>query len=140
MFMLSNELPIIFKIILCSILMFVLGKERQKTKRFVGPRTVILMGCATTLLSTTVIEFNNFFILGGIITGIGFLGGGVITQEKGNVSGLTTAALIWMAATIGVFVGLGLYITSIFTTIFSFCVLRSKDLINGKDVLRIFRN
>jgi putative Mg2+ transporter-C (MgtC) family protein len=126
--MLSNEIPIILKIMLCAFLMFVLGKERQKKKRFVGPRTLMLVGCATTLLSTIGIMFENLFVLGGIITGVGFLCGGVITKKDGHVGGLTTAALIWLSSTIGISIGLELYGTAIFTTILSFFILRSKEL------------
>ncbi len=126
--MLSNEIPIILKIMLCAFLMFVLGKERQSKKRFVGPRTLMLVGCATTLLSTIGVMFENLFVLGGIITGVGFLCGGVITKKGGHIGGLTTAALIWLSSTIGISVGLGLYGTAIFTTILSFFILRSKEL------------
>lgn len=132
--MLSNEISIIFKIMLCALLMFVLGKERQKKGRFIGPRTLMLMGCATTLLSTVGVAFENLFVLGGIVTGIGFLCGGVITKEGRRVGGLTTAALIWLAATIGISVGLELYITAIFVTIFSFIVLESKRFFKRKNL------
>lgn len=129
--MLSNvdEISIILKISLCAALMFILGKERQRKKRFIGPRTLMLMGCATTLLSTVSLELDNFFVLGGIMTGVGFLGGGVITKEQGKVGGMTTAALIWTAAIIGITIGLELYITAVFTTVFSFMILRSKGLL-----------
>ena len=123
-----DEFTIIFKVLVCAMLMFILGKERQKKKRFVGPRTLMLMGCATTLLSTIAFELDNFFVLGGIMTDVGFLGGGVITKESGRVGGLTTAALIWTAAIIGITIGIELYLTAIFVAIFSFIVLRSKTL------------
>lgn len=123
-----DEIAVILKIILCASLMFILGKERQRNKRFVGPRTLMLMGCATTLLATIAFELDNAFILGGIMTGVGFLGGGVITKEKQQVRGLTTAALIWTAAIIGIAIGLRLYITAVFVTLFSLFVLRGKGL------------
>ena len=124
--MISGEMLTICKIVLSAALMFVLGKERQEKKRFIGPRTLMLMGFASTLFSSIALQFNNLFVLGGVMTGVGFLGGGVIVKEKGKVGGLTTAALIWMAAAIGICIGLELYVTAIFSTIFSFLVLRSK--------------
>ena len=124
--MISGEMLTICKIVLCSVLMFVLGRERQKKKKFVGPRTLMLIGFASTLFSSIALQFNNLFVLGGVMTGVGFLGGGVIVKEKGKVGGLTTAALIWMSAAIGICIGLELYVTAIFSTIFSFFVLRSK--------------
>jgi putative Mg2+ transporter-C (MgtC) family protein len=123
-----DEITVILKIVLCASLMFILGKERQRKKRFVGPRTLMLMGCATTLLATISFELDNAFILGGIMTGVGFLGGGVITKEKEQVHGLTTATLIWTAAIIGIAIGLELYITAVFVTAFALFVLGSKNL------------
>jgi putative Mg2+ transporter-C (MgtC) family protein len=128
--MISEEILMIFKLIVSAILMFILGRERQKKRRFIGPRTLILIGCASTLFSSIGFKFQNFFIIGGLITGVGFIGGGLITKEKGKVAGLTTAALIWMASTIGTIVGLEFYLTAIFTTFFSFFVLKSKEFFN----------
>ncbi len=131
MAMILNEIEIIFKIMLCAALMFIIGKERQKKKRFVGPRTLMLIGCATTLLSAISSSLDISFILGGTVTGVGFLGGGVITKENGKVSGLTTASMIWLAAIIGISIGLELYLTSIFVTVFSFFVLRNKNMLRA---------
>ena len=121
------ETLIIVKLLAAAVMMFVLGRERQKQRKFIGPRTVMLVGCASTLFATMAMQFEAPFILGCIMTGVGFLGGGVITKEHGRVRGLTTASLVWMAATIGLCVGLGLYVTAAFATVFSFLVLRAKD-------------
>ncbi|MHC4752176.1 MAG: MgtC/SapB family protein [Planctomycetota bacterium] len=131
MLLVINEIAIALKITLCALLMFVLGRERQRNKKFVGPRTLMLMGCATTLLAAIAFELDNAYILGGIMTGVGFLGGGVITKDKKQVRGLTTATLIWTAAIIGITIGLELYITGVFVTVFSLFVLGSKSLFNG---------
>jgi len=117
----------ILKLLAAAAMMFVLGAERQKQRKFIGPRTVMLVGCASALFASMALQFQAVFILGGIITGIGFLGGGVITKDRGRVHGLTTASLVWMAATIGICVGLGLYVTAAFATVFSYVVLRAKD-------------
>ena len=58
-----------------------------------------------------------------VITGIGFLGAGAIIQMKGSVRGLTTAAGIWMMATIGMTVGVGLYILSFAATVMVLFIL-----------------
>jgi putative Mg2+ transporter-C (MgtC) family protein len=52
----------------------------------------------------------------GIMTGIGFLGAGVIYQEEVSIHGLTTAASIWITAAIGILVGVGLYLPAMLTT------------------------
>jgi putative Mg2+ transporter-C (MgtC) family protein len=126
--MLSNELMIILKIILSAGLMFILGRERQKKRKYVGPRTLILLGSATTLLSSVANALNNYFALGGLITGVGFLCGGVITKKDGTIGGLTTATMIWLSAIIGITVGLGMHLTAVFTTIMSYYVLQGKGI------------
>ncbi len=60
----------------------------------------------------------------GIMTGIGFLGAGVIMKERFAIRGLTTAASIWVTASIGIMVGLGFYFPAILTTILTLIVLR----------------
>ena len=59
----------------------------------------------------------------GIMTGIGFLGAGVIVKEGLNVRGLTTAASIWITAAIGVLAGVGLYFPMLFSVILTLAVL-----------------
>jgi len=119
----------IAKLLLAAAMMFVLGRERQRKLRFIGPRTLMLVGCASALFAVMALQMQNFFIIGGVMTGVGFLGGGMITKERGRVLGLTTASLVWMAATIGICVGLEMYLTAAFATVFSFIVLRSKDML-----------
>ena len=62
-----------------------------------------------------------------IVSGIGFLGEGAIFQSKGNIIGLTTAALIWFTAAIGVTIGVGYPITALGFTLCAFGVLRIID-------------
>jgi putative Mg2+ transporter-C (MgtC) family protein len=58
-------------------------------------------------------------IIQGVVTGIGFLGAGVIMKEGFNISGLTTAASIWAASVIGVLVGIGFYLSAILLALMS---------------------
>lgn len=58
-----------------------------------------------------------------MVTGIGFLGAGSIIQSLGSIHGLTTAAMIWIAAAIGLCAGIGFYLTAIATTFFVLLVL-----------------
>ena len=59
----------------------------------------------------------------GIITGIGFVGGGLIVYHRESLHGVTTAAGLWIAAAIGMATGFGLYAISIFTTILTLLIL-----------------
>jgi putative Mg2+ transporter-C (MgtC) family protein len=68
-------------------------------------------------------------VMQGVITGIGFLGAGVIIQGKsGNVKGLTTAAMVWVAAALGLACGAGYWVAVIATTILIFVVLMFEGL------------
>ncbi len=99
------------------------GYERSYRGRAAGMRTygfVCMASCAFMVLS----RYPQFWFAGhdvdperviqGIITGIGFLGAGVIMRDGLNISGLTTAASIWAVAAVGVLVGVGFYLPALF--------------------------
>ena len=89
-----------------------IGLERQWHQRFAGLRTnaLVALGAAafTGAASSPLVASNAGPFLGQIITGIGFLGAGVIFKEGFNVRGLNTAATIWCSAAVGMLSGLGL--------------------------------
>ncbi len=62
-------------------------------------------------------------VIQGVVTGIGFLGAGVIMKEGFNISGLTTAASIWTSSAIGVLVGIGFYAAAISLAVLSACLM-----------------
>lgn len=90
----------------------VMGLERQWRHRMAGTRTNALVAAAAA--SFTMIGLmdtgagNASRIVGQIVTGVGFLGAGVIFKEGANVHGLNTAATIWCAAAVGALAGFGL--------------------------------
>lgn len=108
---------------------FVLGLERKFRQQSVGMRTLILICESATLLSILsswisgqIGQADNARIAAGVISGIGFLGAGVIMKQGLNVKGLTSAAIIWADATIGLCIGAGLLIPTfimLFISIFS---------------------
>jgi putative Mg2+ transporter-C (MgtC) family protein len=90
----------------------IIGLERQLRGKPAGVRTSILICLGTTVfvsLGTTVdagsTDPNR--VLGQVVTGIGFLGAGVILARGGILTGVTTAAVIWVLAAIGAAIGLG---------------------------------
>ena len=101
------------KMVLAVALGGVIGFERELHEKAAGVRTIILITLASTLFTLTSIEIAGNAdpgrVAAQIVTGVGFLGGGVILKERGSVVGITTAATIWMAAAIGVAVGIGEY-------------------------------
>lgn len=90
------------------------GLERQVNNKSAGLRTNTLVAvgaCIFVLINVTLTESNGdpTRIIGQIVTGIGFLGAGVILHRGINVQGLTTAATIWCSAALGCLAGLSLY-------------------------------
>lgn len=92
----------------------VIGVERERAGKAAGLRTHMLvsLGAAIFVIVPLQIQFDSddlSRIIQGVVTGIGFIGGGAILKlkEKEDVEGLTTAAGIWLTAGLGVAVGLG---------------------------------
>jgi putative Mg2+ transporter-C (MgtC) family protein len=90
----------------------VLGLERQLRGKPAGMRTSILICLGTVMFMRFGDQLSSHNgdparTLGQIVNGIGFLGGGVIFAEGGLVKGMTSAAVIWMLAAIGIAIGLG---------------------------------
>ncbi len=93
----------------------IIGLERQRSNKSAGIRTntlVAIGSCMYVLVSVNLSDHpgtDPSRIISQIITGIGFLGAGVILQHKGSIRGLTTAATVWCSAGLGVLAGLGMF-------------------------------
>ena len=126
-FDLNLALQITYKILLALALGGIVGLERERHKRPAGVRTFSLVSvgsCAFTILSY--LGFSGADpsrIAAQIVSGIGFLGAGVVIHRKGAVSGLTSAAGIWAVAAVGMAVGAGKYFLALFGAIAVFFVL-----------------
>jgi putative Mg2+ transporter-C (MgtC) family protein len=108
----------------------VIGIEREVHHKAAGLRTCVLICLGATVYTLASIEFGNMAnvsdpsrIAAGIVTGIGFLGAGTILQTRSNVHGLTTAATIWVIASLGLAVGLGSYVLALGGAFLSIIVL-----------------
>ncbi|MGE4514645.1 MAG: MgtC/SapB family protein [Chryseobacterium sp.] len=103
----QNELLLIFISVILGLL---IGAEREYRNKSAGLRTFILIcfgSCLFTILSIKIGINNPDRIAANIITGIGFLGAGVIFKGDNKIDGITTATTIWAAASIGMAVGSG---------------------------------
>src|SRR4051812_17466958 len=98
----------------------VIGAEREYRSKSAGFRTIILITMGSTLFTIFSIQIGSAGtadrIASNIVTGIGFLGAGVIFREGSRVSGITTATTIWIAAALGMGVGGGYFLICIITT------------------------
>lgn len=132
----SNEVTTvnaIFKLILSLILGSIVGLERKHKGQIAGLRTfaLISMGATLAMILSVYVPQEYMSLKNGdpgrvaaqVITGVGFLGAGAIIQMKGSVRGLTTAAGIWMVATIGMAVGVGMYLVSCIATLLIIFIL-----------------
>lgn len=103
----------------------IIGFEREFKNKSTGFRTIVLI-CLGSTLFTIVSRYGDGSddrVSANIITGIGFIGAGVIFKDKLSVLGLTTAAVIWTTAAIGMTVGVGYYGMALIFTIITFVVL-----------------
>ncbi|HEY0244680.1 MAG TPA: MgtC/SapB family protein [Mucilaginibacter sp.] len=99
-----------------------LGIERQYKNKTAGFRTIILI-CLGSALFTMVAARAGLGVNINVITGIGFIGAGVVFKDNIGVSGLTTASVIWVAAAIGMAVGAGNFELALASTILTLLVL-----------------
>jgi putative Mg2+ transporter-C (MgtC) family protein len=124
----GTEIEMVLRLVLALVLGGVIGFQRERSGKEAGLRTHILICSGAALF--TVVSIYGFpgsdpaRIAAGIVTGIGFLGAGVILHRSGGeVVGLTTAATIWAVAAIGLAAGAGLYIISVVATVLTLVIL-----------------
>lgn len=129
----TTNLVVFFNLLGALILGLIVGYERSYHGRAAGMRTYGLV-CMAAAALTVIAGYPTFWyggqantflagdptrVIQGIVTGIGFLGAGVIMRDGLNISGLTTAASIWTCAAIGILVGVGFYVSAILLTLLS---------------------
>jgi len=115
------EIDLILKLIVSAGLGLLLGYEREVHKRPAGLRTHSLVCMGAALFTVISFSFSGSNvdasrIAAGVVTGIGFIGGGVIFKSEERVIGLTTAAELWVVGAIGLAVGIGYYLAAFVTT------------------------
>ncbi|MBV8635202.1 MAG: MgtC/SapB family protein [Burkholderiaceae bacterium] len=123
----SASLVIILNLLGALALGLLVGYERSYRGRAAGMRTYALVCMGSTAL-TVIVGYPSFWygghivltanpdptrVIQGIVTGVGFLGAGVIMHEGFSTRGLTSAASIWLSSAIGVMIGVGFYLAAI---------------------------
>jgi putative Mg2+ transporter-C (MgtC) family protein len=114
-----------------------LGVERQISgHKEAGRRTLAIVSlgaCLFTILPMLTGNVSDPWRMGSqVVTGIGFIGGGVLIRDNFTVKGITTAATIWIAAAIGVCFAADRILLGVFCTIFTYLILRIKPSIENK--------
>lgn len=125
----TNNLGDIFiKIILAVILSIVMGFERGLRHKGADLRTHILVGVGSTLITLTSVYLFDIYknqttaidpsrMIAGIVQGIGFLCAGTIIRAGSHVTGLTTAATLWIVSGVGIAVGVGHFEAAILVSV-----------------------
>jgi len=137
---------LLLRLLLSVLVGGLIGAEREYRSKFAGFRTMILI-CLGSFLFTTfgiyITGGSNDRVASNIVTGIGFIGAGVIFQSENRINGLTTAAAIWAVAALGMGIAAGQYLlVSAATVLVMGCLLffsRLEDLIDGLNQSRNYR-
>ena len=131
--MIELELVLVIKILIATIFGGIIGYEREISKKAAGLRTHILVCLGSTIF--TILSLQAFpgadtsRVAAYIIAGIGFIGAGTVIHTKEKIMGLTTAASLWITASIGMAIGTDFYFLALIATIISFITLRLDEWI-----------
>ena len=114
----------------------IVGLERQLRGKAAGIRTSILICLGTQLFVALGASFagdrvDPTRVLGQVVTGIGFVGGGVILAREGAIIGVTSAAVIWVLAALGSLIGLGHLLAAILLTLVTVGLLTGVELLES---------
>jgi putative Mg2+ transporter-C (MgtC) family protein len=134
-----QQYVVVINAALAAVLGSIIGWERDRAGKSAGPRTMALVGSASAAVVAigAVLDVQADFgdptrAMHAVITGIGFLGAGLIfTNRSGGTQGVTTAATVFATAAMGVAVGLGFQIAGVGLTIIILAILRSTQVLEA---------
>lgn len=135
----------ILKLLIAAGLGALIGIEREYHSKSAGLRTMILIAVGATLFTVISAKLGNDAgrIAANIVTGIGFIGGGIIFRENNRVVGITTAATAWATAALGMCVGIGFYevatVSSGIVLFVLYALVPVQNLIKKRNQLRNYR-
>jgi putative Mg2+ transporter-C (MgtC) family protein len=131
------ELTLFIPLVIATLFGSLIGLEREMRHKAAGVGTNILIcvgACVFAIISSRVDPYSPSRIASNILTGVGFIGAGLILKESdGVVHGVTTAAGIWMAAAIGLAIGFDYYLLAAFATIVAIFAPRFPGWAHHKD-------
>lgn len=133
-FIVTYHINLLFRILISCLCGIAIGFERKNRAKEAGVRTHCIVACASALMmiiskygfydivqsalkNGTDVRLDPSRMAQGIVTGVGFLGAGMIYIQRGSIRGLTTASGIWATSGIGMAIGAGMYIVGISTTV-----------------------
>jgi putative Mg2+ transporter-C (MgtC) family protein len=126
-----DTVEIFLRIFLTALISGLIGCERHVAHRPAGIRTNVLVGLGSTLVMMIAMDLGQNMsgvdpgrLAGQVLTGIGFIGAGIMFRFRGEPHGITTAATIFVVACIGLAVGVGQYLMGVVTGVFALITLR----------------
>lgn len=132
----GDQLVILARLALAAFLGAFIGLERELRGYPAGVRTVALVTAGSALFTeVSRVTGTEDRIAAGIVTGIGFLGAGLIFREGYTVRGITTAATVWSAAAIGMAVGRELYLVAGLGSLLVFILLEARPVVRRLEAL-----
>lgn len=124
----EQELAFLIKLLLSFVTGFIIGTERELRGKAAGTSTqcLVIGGAMIFTLLSGIADMNSpARIAAQVVTGVGFLGAGIILKsESGRVTNLTTAAEIWFAAAIGMLIGFGWHSIAVLAMFYAVIVAR----------------
>lgn len=138
----DSHFDLYIRLVVATVVGFFIGLERAIKNKPAGIRTHILVCLGSTLaMSLSTLNQGPYMdpmrLAAQVISGIGFLGAGVIWIDKGNVKrGLTTAANLWITACVGLTIGYGAYDLAIITAILMFIAMNLPKLVVKMGILQ----
>ncbi len=130
----GDQLAMFLRVLLAAGLGAFIGIERELRGYPAGVRTMALVALGSALFTEiSLLTSTEDRIAAGIVTGIGFLGAGVIFREGYTIKGITTAATIWSAAAIGMAVGRRLYLAAGLGALLIFLLLEARPVVQAID-------
>lgn len=122
------DIVLFFRVIFACALGCLIGWERERHRNIIsaGIRTygaISLGACAFCIVSISIANADASRVAAQVVTGVGFLGGGIIFRKGDFVTGLTTAATIWATAAVGLTVGVGNYLTAVLIAVLIYLLL-----------------
>jgi putative Mg2+ transporter-C (MgtC) family protein len=128
----ADGLVLFGRLVLALLLGGILGWDRERRDKPAGLRTHMLVSLGSASFVALAVDLQTQAgaqvidptrVLQGVVGGLGFLGAGTIIQGRGHVSGLTTAASVWVVGAVGAAAGLGAYVLAIATAVLAVPVL-----------------
>lgn len=145
------ELNLIFRMLIACICGIAIGFERKNRAKEAGIRTHCIVACASAMMMIISkygfgdlidaaadidadIRLDPSRMAQGIVTGVGFLGAGIIYIQHSTIKGLTTAAGIWATSGIGMAIGAGMYIIGVSATLI---ILLAQIVLHAKNIFMV---